>query len=344
MITLPMHTERLVLRMPAEADAPTIAAYRDDPDVARYQDWPLPYGRSDAVEGIRRTADLVGPAVGRSVNVVVEHDGHVVGDLFVGIGDEQADGAVAYLGYTLATRHQGKGFASEAATAMVDALFAHTPVHRIVATLDPENWASMRLLEQLGFQFEGVARRAEPIRGEWLDDMRFGMLREDRAAWLARPTSCDQVALVEITPENLRSVLALETHRFQRRFVAPMDRSLAQALVPEIVKDGVAAVPWYRAIEADGEIVGFVMVADVSPVEPHPFLWRLLIDRHHQRRGIGAKAIAALVEHVRAHGHRALGVSWVDAPGGPRPFYERLGFVPTGEVDDDGEIVGRLDL
>jgi RimJ/RimL family protein N-acetyltransferase len=338
-----MHTERLVLRMPIEADAPTIAAYRDDPEVARYQDWPLPYERADAVDGIRRTADLAGPSVGRSVNVVVEHDGTVVGDLFVGIGDEHAGGAVAFIGYTLATRHQGKGFAIEAATAMVDALFAHTPVHRIVATLDPENWASMRLLEQLGFQYEGWARKSEAIRGEWLDDMRFGLLRSDREAWLARPTSCDHVALVEVTPDNLRDVLALETHRFQRRFVAPMDRSLAQALVPEIVKDGVAAVPWYRAIEADGEIVGFVMIADVSPVEPFPFLWRLLIDRRHQRRGVGAKAIAALIEHVRSQGHPSLGVSWVDAPGGPRPFYERLGFVPTGEIDD-GEIVARLDL
>jgi RimJ/RimL family protein N-acetyltransferase len=338
-----MHTERLVLRMPTEADAPTIAAYRDDPDVARYQDWPLPYERADAVDGIRRVADLSGPAIGRSVNVIIEHEGTVVGDVFVGIGDEHPGGAVAFLGYTLATRHQGKGFAIEAATAMVDALFAHTPVHRIVATLDPENWASMRLLEQLGFQFEGLARQAEPIRGEWLDDMRFGLLRSDREAWLARPTSCDQVALVEITPDNLRQVLALATHRFQRRFVAPMEASLAQALVPEIVKDGVAAVPWYRAIEADGEIVGFLMIADVSPVEPYPFLWRLLIDRRHQRRGVGSKAIAALIEHVRSQGHRSLGVSWVDAPGGPRRFYERLGFAPTGEVDGE-EIVARLDL
>ena len=343
MITLPIQTARLQLRMPTVADAPTIAAYRDDPDVARYQDWPLPYAHADALEGIRRTAGITGPGIGRSVNVIIEHDGTVVGDLFVGIGDEHPGGAVAFLGYTLATRHQGKGFASEAAAAMVDALFEHTPVHRIVATLDPENVASMRLLEQLGFSFEGIARKAEPIRGEWLDDMRFGLLAEERAAWLARPTTCDAVRLVEVTPDNLTAVAALQTHRFQRQFVAPMERNLAQALVPEVVKDGVAAVPWYRAVEADGEIVGFVMYADVSPVEPYPFLWRFLIDRRHQRRSVGTKAIAAVIDHVRSSGHPAIGTSWVDAPGGPRPFYERLGFVPTGELDGE-EIVARLDL
>ena len=117
MITLPIQTARLQLRMPTVADAPTIAAYRDDPDVARYQDWPLPYAHADALEGIRRTAGITGPGIGRSVNVIIEHDGTVVGDLFVGIGDEHPGGAVAFLGYTLATRHQGKGFASEAAAA-----------------------------------------------------------------------------------------------------------------------------------------------------------------------------------------------------------------------------------
>ena len=342
-ITLPMPTERLLLRMATREDLPTIAAYRDDPEVARYQDWPLPYTLDDAVAGFRRVADLTGPAIGRSVNVMIEHEGAVVGDLFVGIGDEHPGGAVAFLGYTLATAHQGKGFATEAAAAMVDALFERTPVHRIVATLDPENFASMRLLEQLGFSFEGLARKAEPIRGEWLDDMRFGLLAEDRAAWLARPTSCELVELVELTEANLGEVSALQTHRFQHRFVAPMERNLAQALVPPVVKDGVAAVPRYWAVEADGQIVGFLMYSDVSSVEPYPFLWRFMIDRMHQRRGIGAKAIAALVDHVRAEGHEALGVSWVDAPGGPRRFYERLGFVPTGELDGE-EIVARLDL
>ena len=126
MISLPMHTERLLLRMATTEDLPTIAAYRNDPEVARYQDWPLPYTLDDAVAGFRRVADLSGPAVGRSVNVMIEHEGEVVGDVFVGIGDEHPGGAVAFLGYTLATRYQGKGFASEAESAMVDAVFEHT--------------------------------------------------------------------------------------------------------------------------------------------------------------------------------------------------------------------------
>jgi len=340
MLRLPIVTPRLRIRMMRTRDAAVLAAYRGLDHIARYQDWSMPYTLADAERALRAQDDLDGPVTGEWVQLAIEHGGVVVGDLGIGL---VAGGHIGSLGFTLAPEHHGKGYASESAGALIDALFATGDVHRVIARLDPDNHASMRLLEQLGFVHEGTARKAELIRGEWLDDMRLGLLREDRAAWLARPTSCEQVRLVEVTPENLSAVSALRTHIFQRRFVAPMERNLAQALVPEIVKDGVAAVPWFRAVEADGEIVGFVMYADVSPVEPYPFLWRFMIDRTHQRRGVGVKAIAALVDHVRSQGHRVLGTSWVDAPGGPRPFYERLGFVPTGEVDD-GEIVARLDL
>jgi len=74
-----------VLRMPVEADAPLMAAYRGDPDVARYQDWPLPYPPDDALAGIGRQAHLSGPTPGEAVNVAIEHDGSMVGDLYVEI-------------------------------------------------------------------------------------------------------------------------------------------------------------------------------------------------------------------------------------------------------------------
>lgn len=96
-------------------------------------------------------------------------------------------------------------------------------------------------------------------------------------------------------------------------------------------------------MQADGEIVGFMILSAVSPGEPLPYLWRFLIDRRHQRRGVGGRAIRLLADQLRADGRDALLLSWVDAPGGPRPFYERLGFVPTGVVVD-GEIEARLDL
>jgi RimJ/RimL family protein N-acetyltransferase len=342
---LPIRTERLLLRMMRVDDAPALAAYRTLDDIARYQDWDLPYTVEMGGAALAAQDHLDDVTVGEWVQVAIEHDGVVVGDLAVVLVN---GGHVAQIGYTLATAHQGKGYASEAAGALVDALFATGDVHRVVATLDPANHASMRVVEGLGFTWEGTARNAELIRGEWMDDMRFALLREEREAWLAPKSAITDVRLIEITSHNRDDVLALTTHRFQRRFVATMPDSFADALVPDLDDSGAPLVPWMRAIEttnADGstELVGFMMRSEVTSTEPYPFLWRFLIDRRHQRRGIGARAMALLIDDCRAAGHEFLYTSWVDEPGGPRPFYEGLGFVATGEFEED-EVVARLTL
>lgn len=336
---LPLQTERLALRVMRMDDAPTLAAYRDLPEIARFQSWPMPFTLDDSRPMLEEQADLNDLPPSGWVQIAIELAGEVIGDLAVNL---MADGCIAELGFTLAPAHHGKGYASEAAGAMVDALLAHTNVHRIIASIDPANVASMRVLEHLGFRYEGTARRAERVRGEWVDDMRFALLRDDRFDWLARPTSCQTVELVEITSSNLSTVASLATHRHQERFVAPMARSFSQALVPPTHNDH-RVVPLMRAVQADEEIVGFMMLSAPSPGEPVPYLWRFLIDRRHQRRGVGRRAIQLLADEMRADGHDALMVSWEEGPGGPRPFYEGLGFVPTG-VDADGETEARLDL
>ena len=112
--------------------------------------------------------------------------------------------------------------------------------------------------------------------------------------------------------------------------------------MPELYDD-VPVVPWFRGIYADGEPAGFLMTTEVTDAHPLPYLWRLLIDRRHQGRGIGSRALRVLIDRYRAEGCAALTTSWADVPGGPEPFYRGLGFVPTGELDDE-EVVGRLEL
>ena len=320
-------------------DAPALAAYRNLPEIAEFQSWQMPFTLDDARHMLGDQADFDDLPPSGWVQVAIEHVGEVIGDLAV---NRIADGCISEIGFTLAPAHHGKGYASEAAGAMIDALFAQTNVHRIAASIDPANVASMRVLEHLGFRYEGTARRAELVRGEWVDDMQFALLRDDRTDWLTRPTSCHSVELIEITADNLSAVAALATHRHQERFVAPMARSLAQARVPP-AHDGHRVVPWMRAIQADDEIVGFMMLSAAAPPgEPLPYLWRFLIDRRHQRRGVGGRAIHLLADQMRTDGHPALMVSWEEGSGGPRPFYEGLGFVPTGVVG--GETEARLDL
>jgi diamine N-acetyltransferase len=98
-----------------------------------------------------------------------------------------------------------------------------------------------------------------------------------------------------------------------------------------------------RAVVADDEIVGFVMLALRTEHHPEPYLWRLLIDRLHPRRGIGRRALDLVEDEVRSMGDSSLLVSWVEGKGSPGPMYVERGYEPTGRIVD-GETEARKQL
>lgn len=134
---------------------------------------------------------------------------------------------------------------------------------------------------------------------------------------------------------------ALRTTSEQEQFVSTVDHSLRDAA------DEPEANPWYRAIYADDQPVGFIMLAwNVTPRPPEIFgpwyLWKLLIDHRHQGNGYGQAAVRQVADLVRAEGADELLTSYVPGEGSPARFYDRLGFVATGECSADGEIILRL--
>jgi ribosomal protein S18 acetylase RimI-like enzyme len=265
----------------------------------------------------------------------------LLGDISVRL---EWNGRAAEIGFTLAPDSRSKGIAFEAANRVIEHLFNDLGVQRLHASLHPDNYDSMSLLERLGFIYEGTARQAYWVGDICTDDPLFGMLRSDWESWHARPRHRPElVELVEVTHVNRDTVFKLTTHRSQERFVTPMRWSAADALVPDEDDNGGASVPWFRAIVADGDIVGFVMIGESTATAPDPFLWRLLIDRCHQRRGIGWRVLDQLTAMRRERGDTQLLVSWSVGKGGPEPMYLRYGFVPTGEMYDD-EVVGALTL
>lgn len=334
-----LRTERLTIIVMSEPHAEAATAYRNLPEVARYQDWQLPYSVEDALARLAQQTGIHDVTEGKWVSFAIEADGSLIGDV---VAHLHTGGGIAEIGFTLQPTHQGQGYATEATEAMVDHLIGNFGVQRIEASLDPANIASMRVLERLGMQQESLARSAYHWGGEWVDDLRYAMTKDDRDAWLARPlTPPDAIELVEITPDDAHLWGRLRTHHSQQQFVSPMALSFRDALFPEVV-DGAAVVPWMRGILADDERAGFMMTAQVTDHHPEPYLWRLLIDRMHQRRGIGELALRSLIERLSGQGHTTLVTSYVDGVAGcPAPFYHRLGFVPTGEMDGD-ETIARL--
>jgi RimJ/RimL family protein N-acetyltransferase len=239
------------------------------------------------------------------------------------------------VGYTLAWEHWGEGYATEALEALIEHLFDGLGVTRVFGMLHPDNVASAMVLERTGLLFEGHTRSSYWVGDEVTDDWIYGMTRPDWEAWRDRPRHPPEaVGLIEVTTENEGKVSKLATHKTQEAFVAPMCWSFTDALFPEVVDDA-PVVPWMRAVVADEEIAGFVMLALRTDHHPEPYLWRLLIDRRHQRRGIGGRALELVSEECLRMGDRTVLTSWVEGKGSPRPFYMRHGFVPTGKIVDE---------
>lgn len=156
------------------------------------------------------------------------------------------------------------------------------------------------------------------------------------------------VQLLDIVTEADRAaVMSLRVKPEQDRFVESVEGSLREAVVEA------RACPRMWSVYDDDQVVGFVMISDGIPPErlaedgdligPY-YLWRLLIDERYQRRGFGTAALDRVVEYLRTRPNAdALLTSAGQGEGGPQPFYERYGFVPTGEMKF-GEVVLRLDL
>ena len=171
-----LETLRLRLRRFQADDVPAFSAYRSDPDVARYQGWTAPVPVEEAASLVRHFADGDPGVPGWfQYAVALRGNGILIGDVAVCLHD---NGMQAELGFTLATAHQGNGYATEAARCVLDRLFG-AGLHRVSAECDARNTASARLLERLRFRGEGCRRRHTWIKGEWTDDLLFGLLADD---------------------------------------------------------------------------------------------------------------------------------------------------------------------
>ena len=345
----PITTERLLLRPTRPSDAHAFFERRNDPEVAELQDWDVPYPLERAEASMAELAEMTALPIDDwwVLTVTDLDDTAIYGDLVFKL---ENDGRTAEVGYTLDRDQWGNGFASEALAAVVEWLFAEQGVSRVSAMLHPDNGRSARVLESCGFLFEGHLRNSYWRGEENSDDWVYGMTPEDHQRWVSRERSRpDVIELLEPYPTGLRHVVTLATHHSQEKFVSPITVSLAQMAIPPY-EEGFAGndgdprvVPWTRIVHADGEPVGFVMVESPTEANPEPYLWRLLVDRMHQRRGIGKYVIERVIEQARAWGSESMSVSWVPGVGSPEALYLAMGFVPTGEIDD-GEIVGRLVL
>lgn len=149
-----------------------------------------------------------------------------------------------------------------------------------------------------------------------------------RAVTSDQPDS--DVELVEIDASNWRAACALQVRPEQTDFVAPVSYYLALCTY---------GPDWSPlAIMAGRENVGFVMWA-VDDADNSFWIGGLLVSAELQRRGYGRAAMELLLEMAAERGHEEVALTYQSA-NPARELYGRLGFVETGEMEDD-EVVAR---
>jgi RimJ/RimL family protein N-acetyltransferase len=172
-----IETRRLWLRWPKVPDAAAIQRLAGEADVAEMtSSIPHPYPRGEAERFV--FAARKGNATGCSLQLAVAPRGEP-GQFMGMVGARVKDGQLD-IGYWLGRPHWGKGFATEAAHALIDAVFTYTEAPAIAAWVRVVNPASRGVIEKCGFQFVGSDMLDAPARGGRMAVDRF---RLPRTTW-----------------------------------------------------------------------------------------------------------------------------------------------------------------
>jgi ribosomal-protein-alanine N-acetyltransferase len=109
---------------------------------------------------------------------VIEYEGQFAGQLNVS-SITYGSLSSATIGYWVSERFAGKNATPTAVALATDYCFFQVGLHRMEICIRPENAASLRVVEKLGFRYEGLRRRYIHINGDWRDHFCFGMVAEE---------------------------------------------------------------------------------------------------------------------------------------------------------------------
>jgi RimJ/RimL family protein N-acetyltransferase len=172
-----IETRRLWLRWPKVQDANAIARLAGAADVAEMTGTvPHPYPPGEAERFV--FAARKGNATGCSLQLAIAP--RQVPDQFLGVIGARAKDGQMDMGYWLGEPHWGQGFATEAAHALIDAVFTYTEAAAMTASARVVNPASRGVIEKCGFQFVGSDMAEAPARGGRVAVDRF---RLSRSTW-----------------------------------------------------------------------------------------------------------------------------------------------------------------
>ena len=181
-LPLPMETSRLRLRPFVTGDVDALHAIQSREDVHRWL-YSEPHSEDDVRATIERRIARVreAPETGVTLAVELAATDELLGDVSLTLGSPEH--RQAEIGFTLHPGHHRRGYATEAAAAVVAMAFSTYDLHRVYGRLEARNIASARVLEKLGMRREAHLVENEWVKGEWQSELVYALLaREWRGA------------------------------------------------------------------------------------------------------------------------------------------------------------------
>jgi RimJ/RimL family protein N-acetyltransferase len=172
---LPIETARLRLRRLVPGDLAALHAIHSREDVTHWLYW-NPRDEDEVRASLE--AHIARPS-DQGVVLAIDLDGELIGTANVAVGEHRQ----GEIGFMLHPDHQGHGYATEAAAAILELAFGTYRLHRVYGSVEPRNTASARVLERLGMRKEAHLVENQWGKGEWRSEAVYAILaREWRAA------------------------------------------------------------------------------------------------------------------------------------------------------------------
>jgi RimJ/RimL family protein N-acetyltransferase len=173
---LPVETARLRVRHLAVDDLPAMYAIESRPEVARWLYWEA-RTEAEVRESLdRRIARAREHAeTGVTLGAEVAATGELIGHVSLTVEPHRQ----GEIGFIFNPDHQGRGYATEAAAAVLGIAFGAYGLHRVCGRLEARNAASARVLEKLGMRREAHLRENEWVKGEWQSELVYALLARE---------------------------------------------------------------------------------------------------------------------------------------------------------------------
>lgn len=170
-----LETKRLIIRDIKLEDSKEVFNYRSDVNSNKYQSW-IPKTINDVTIFIEKCAKIINQKSSWYQLVIIKKDLKLlIGDIGLHF---LSDNQTVEIGCTLNKQYHHKNFATEALFEVIRFLFYDLNKSKIIASVDPENIASIKLLEKLKFKQKKYKKNSIYSNGKWVDDMVYSLLKE----------------------------------------------------------------------------------------------------------------------------------------------------------------------